>query len=138
MRSHLVSLVLWLGACGSKQPAAAPTAGVAGRAWVVGTWTTSTTSWADAAKSADATRFAEDGVIEHGAWTGGKFVAAPSAGPSGSSFVARYALDPKAHTISFQLDGAEEQATYVVEAPDRWKTISSDAEHVTVFYARRE
>lgn len=105
---------------------------------MVGTWTTSTTSWADAAKSADATRFGKDGVIEHGAWTEGKFVAAPSAGPSGPSFVARYALDPKARTISFQLDGAEEQATYVVEAPDRWKTISSDAEHVTVFYARRE
>ncbi|MBK7397696.1 MAG: hypothetical protein IPJ34_15720 [Myxococcales bacterium] len=138
MRAHLLYLVLLLPACGSKPTATGPTAGVDAHAWVVGTWTTSTTSWADAAKSGEATRFGKDGVIEHGAWAGGKFVAAPSAGPSGPSFVARYALDPKTHTISFQLDGAEEQATYVVEAPDRWKTISSDAEHVTVFYARRE
>lgn len=138
MRAFLLSLGLLVGACGPKAAATSPTAAVDDRAWAVGTWTTSTTSWADAAKSGDATRFSKDGVLEHGAWVGGKFVAAPSAGPSGPSFVARYAVDPKAHTISFQLDGAEEQASYVVDGPDRWKTVSSDAEHVTVFYARRE
>jgi len=138
VRASLLSLGLLVGACGPKPPATSPTVAVDDRAWVVGTWTTSTVSWADAAKSSEATRFSKDGVLEHGQWAGGKFVAAPSPGPSGASFVARYAVDPKAHTLSFQLDGAEEQASYVVEGPDRWKTISSDAEHVTVFYTRRE
>ena len=139
MRAYLVSLVLLLGACGPVHQAgsAGSAAVVDDAAWVIGTWTTSTTSWADAEKSNDATRFGKDGAIEHGTWAGGKLVLLPSSGPSGPSFVARYALDQKAHTISFQLDGAEEQASYSVEGLNRWKTVSSDPEHVTVFYSRR-
>jgi hypothetical protein len=140
MRTYLVSLGLLLGACGPVQHHAGSTdsaAVVDHGAWVIGTWTTSTTSWADAEKSANATRFGKDGVLEHGMWADAKLVLVPSPGPSGPSFVARYALDPKAHTISFQLDGAEEQATYAIDGSDRWKTVSSDPEHVTVFYSRR-
>lgn len=140
MRAYLVSLLLLLGACGSAQhPAgsAGSAAVVDDRAWVIGTWTTSTTSWAAAERSNDATRFGKDGALEHGTWADAKLVLVPSPGPSGPSFVARYVLDPKSRTISFQLDGAEEQATYSVEGPNRWKTVSSDPEHVTVFYARR-
>jgi hypothetical protein len=59
----------------------------------------------------------KNGALEHGTWVGAKRVLLPSSGPSVSSFVARYGVDPKAHTISFQLDGAEEQASYAVEGP---------------------
>ena len=140
MRAYLVSLGVLLGACHpalSGTGAPVSVAVVDEGAWVLGTWTTSTVSLDDAAKSTDATRFGKDGLLEHGTWSGGRFVPSPSAGPSGTSFVAHYALEPKEHRISFQLDGAEEQATYSASGQSRWKTVSGDSEHVTVFYSRR-
>ncbi len=140
MRVYLVSLGVLLGACHSAPSGTGAPASVAVAdegAGVLGTWTTSTVSWDDAAKSTDATRFGKDGVLEHGTWSGAGFVPSPSAGPSGSSFVAHYAIEPKEHRISFQLDGAEEQAAYSFEGHSRWKTVSGDSEPVTVFYSRR-
>lgn len=140
MRAYLASLGLLLWACNAAPSGAVAPVSVAAvdeGAWILGTWTTSTTSWDDAAKSTDAIRFGKNGEIEHGTWSGAGFVPSPPAGPSGTSFVAHYALEAKEHRISFQLDGAEEQATYSVEGQSRWKTVSSDSEHVTVFYSRR-
>ncbi|MCX5743575.1 MAG: hypothetical protein NT062_13875 [Proteobacteria bacterium] len=101
---------------------------------VVGTWTTSTTSYADAHAAPTATRLTATGELEIGAWTTGQFVATPARSPG---FVARYELDPASHTIRFALDGAEEQARYTIEAPDRWKTDTTEGEPVTVYYVRR-
>lgn len=39
--------------------------------------------------------------------------------------------------MKFLLDGAEEQATYVIDGPDRWRTVSTGPERVVVYYARR-
>jgi hypothetical protein len=145
------AFALWLAvssissiACGSVRPTRAkvePSTHVAlGRAWVVGTWTTSTTSWADADESSDATRFGADGIFENGTWSGSRFLPALAAGPSGAAFVPRYEVDEKARSITFMLDGAEEHASYELESGQstvHWKTVSGDSEHVTVFYARR-
>lgn len=146
MRSVLVLAfplsAAFLGACGPRETTGPAAVGAApkakdDRAFLVGTWTTSTTSYEAAAKDTAATRFVSDGVLLHGEWKNGGFAAVPHAGPSGPSFVARWELDPSTHTIHFALDGAEEQATYTIVGPDRFETKSGGAESVTVYYARR-
>lgn len=108
------------------------------RATLVGTWTTSTTSYDAAAKETAATRFSSDGVLVHGEWKNGGFAAIPHAGPSGPGFVSRWEIDPGTHTIRFALDGAEEQASYTITGPDRFEThAGAGAEAVTVYYVRR-
>lgn len=146
MRSVLALSVSLLctsvGACGPKAEPATPgkaqPAKVDDRATLVGTWTTSTTSYEAAAKESAATRFSSDGVLVHGEWKNGGFAAIPHAGPSGPGFVSRWEIDPTTHTIRFALDGAEEQASYTVTGPDRFETrAGAGAEAVIVYYARR-
>ncbi len=105
--------------------------------YFVGVWTTSTTSYEDAARATDATRFGADGTMATGSWSAHRgFVPAPSAGRS-PGFVPRYEIALATPMITFALDGAEERATFVVEGHDRWKTVVTTQEGRFVVYYRR-
>ena len=99
-------------------------------------WGTSTESYLAASVGTDAVRLSSDGTLEHGAIEGGRFVATPARAS------ARYALEPSSPespsgVIRFALDGADEEARYQIDGPDRFRTTSGPPDPVTVYYARR-
>lgn len=107
------------------------------RMYFVGVFGVSTVSYVAASAETSAVRLSAHGKLENGVWRAGRFVSTSNPGPSGPSFVSRFEIDVEAHTIQFTLDGAEEQAAYLVEGPDRWKTVSAPPEPVTVYYTRK-
>lgn len=103
-------------------------------------WGTSTESYLAASVGTDAVRLSSDGTSEHGAIEGGRFVATPAR--ASASAPARYALEPSSPSspsgvIRFALDGADEEARYQIDGPDRFRTTSGPPDPVTVYYARR-
>lgn len=134
MREPLALAFLLLAGCGGSARVAPPKAARSDHERVVGTWTTSTESYAAATSATTAVRFRADGVLQNGTWKT-SFVAEPNPGPSGPSFVARWELDPATHTLRFLLDGAEESASYVLETNARLRT---EASGTTVYYARKD
>ena len=102
--------------------------------YLVGVWSSSTTSYAAAAASGDAVRLDRDGTLHDGSWKAGAFSAIPNPGPS-PNFVAKFDIDHAAGTIHFALDGADEYAHYTLEPPDHWKTQATDS--TVVYYVRR-
>ncbi len=148
-RALVLSLAV-VGACtpmASPAPPSRPTAAAApttdaaasdAAAAFVGVWGTSAESYLAASQGTAAVRLGADGNLENGALEGGRFVAIA---PRGSASVpSRYAIEPTgpaAGVIRFALDGAEEQARYRVDGPDRFRTSSGPPDEVIVYYARR-
>jgi len=105
----------------------------------VGVFTTSTVSYDDALASSDAVRFSADGTFVRGTWEAAEatFVAAPHDGPS-PGFVARWEVATATRTFTFHLDGADESVPYIMDGPDRWRTVYDGPDgHVEVHYLRR-
>ncbi|MFO0746584.1 MAG: hypothetical protein U1F43_13070 [Myxococcota bacterium] len=83
--------------------------------------------------------FAADGSFVRGEWHAAERRFTPGDEHHVSpGFVNRWALQTSQRVMSFMLDGAEEYVPYVVDGPDRWKTVYVGRnDQVEVHYVRQ-